>query len=374
MKPEINTMHGYFLPRIALAAAGALLMTWSLTARAQEPPPAPVRVSLAEVRSMASTVLAPGTVVSRQDAAVAAEVPGRLTWVADVGVEVEAGDVIARIDDHRLQLQLQDNEATIRRLEASLAYSDKQLTRQRQLASQNIAAKNALDEIEAQRDMTAQDLVQARVARDQTLYQIDNSSIRAPFGGRIVERYRDAGEYIQVGGEAARLVDTRNVEVRAQAPLSAAAHISEGMEVSVREGQHERRSPIRAVIPVGDERSRMIEVRIALDGADWVIGSAVRVALPVEEPVEVVAVPRDALVLRQNAIFVFRLNDDDTVDQVAVTTGVGSGSFIEVRGEIRGGDPVVIRGAERLRPGQRVMIARDEAASAEELRLVQQQT
>jgi len=331
-----------------------------------------VKVSLAEVRSMASTVLAPGTVVSRQDAALAAEVSGRLTWVADIGVEVESGDVVARIDDHRLQLQLKENDATIRRLETSLSLSDKQLARQRQLASQNIAARNALDEIEAQRDMTAQDLVQARIARDQTLYQIENSSVRAPFGGRIVERYRDAGEYIPVGGEVARLVDTRNVEVRAQAPLSVASHITEGLEVSVRDGRRETRSAIRAVIPVGDERSRMIEVRISLDGTDWVIGSPVRVALPEEEPVEVVAVPRDALVLRQNAIFVFRLNDDDTVDQVVVTTGIGNGSFIEVRGDIRGGEPVVVRGAERLQSGQRVMVARDEAASAEELKIAQQ--
>lgn len=67
----------------------------------------------------------------------------------------------------------------------------------------------------------------------------------------------------------------------------------------------------------------------------------------------------------------FRLKDDDTVDQVAVTTGMGNGSYIEVRGDIRGGDPVVVRGAERLRPGQAVMVARDEAASAEELRIAQ---
>lgn len=358
-----------FLPRFALAATGTLLLVWSLSAEAQQPLPAPVKISLAEVRSMASSVLAPGTVVSRQDAEVAAEVAGRLTWVAEIGTEVEAGDVIARIDDHRLTLQLKDNEATIRRLEASLAYSDKQLARQRQLASQNIAAKNALDEIEAERDMTAQDLVQARVAREQTLFSIENSSIQAPFGGRIVERFRDAGEYISVGGEVARLVDTRNVEVRAQAPMSVAAHVREGLEVSIRAGNREARSPIRAVIPVGDELSRMIEIRIALDGSDWVIGSAVRVALPEEAPVEVVAVPRDALVLRQNAIYVFRLKDDDTVDQIAVTTGIGNGTYIEVRGDIRGGDPVVVRGAERLRSGQQVMVARDEAASAEELQI-----
>ena len=357
------------IPQILLAATGSLLMLWTLAADAQEPPPAPVKVSLAEVRSMASTVLAPGTVVSRQDAAVAAEVPGRLTWVAEIGDEVEAGVAIARIEDHRLQLQLKNDEATIRRLEASLLFSNKQLDRQRQLASQNIAARNALEESEAERDMTAQELVQARVAREQTLYLLENSVIRAPFGGRIVERYRDRGEYIGVGGEVARLVDTHNVEVRAQAPISVASHVREGMDVSVRDGDREVRSPVRAVIPVGDERSRMIEVRIALDGSEWLIGAAVRVALPEDKPVEVVAVPRDALVLRQNAIYVFKVNDDDTVQQVAVTTGVGNGTHIEIRGEIRGGDPVVVRGAERLRTGQQVMVARDEAASAEELRL-----
>jgi RND family efflux transporter MFP subunit len=248
-------------------------------------------------------------------------------------------------------------------------FSNKQLDRQRQLASQNIAARNALEESEAERDMTAQELVQARVARDQTLYLLENSVIRAPFGGRIVERYRDRGEYIAIGGEVARLVDTRNIEVRAQAPISVASHLTEGMDVSIRDGDREVRSLVRAVIPVGDERSRMIEVRIALDGSEWLIGTPVRVALPEDKPVEVVAVPRDALVLRQNAIYVFKVNDDDTVQQVVVTTGVGNGTHIEIRGEIRGGDPVVVRGAERLRTGQQVMVARDEAASAEELKL-----
>jgi RND family efflux transporter MFP subunit len=184
-----------------------------------------------------------------------------------------------------------------------------------------------------------------------------------------VERYRDRGEYIAIGGEVARLVDTRNIEVRAQAPISVASHLTEGMDVSIRDGDREVRSLVRAVIPVGDERSRMIEVRIALDGSEWLIGTPVRVALPEDKPVEVVAVPRDALVLRQNAIYVFKVNDDDTVQQVVVTTGVGNGTHIEIRGEIRGGDPVVVRGAERLRTGQQVMVARDEAASAEELKL-----
>lgn len=327
------------------------------SAQGQEgPPPAPVEIAPAVTRDMASTVLAPGTVVSRHDARIAAEVSGRLTWVADVGDRVSTGGVLARIDDQSLQLQLADAEATIRRLEASVGYLEKQLARQRQLVSQNIGAQNLVDEAESQLEMTRQEVVQARVARDQTRLMLDRTQVRAPFAGRVVERLREAGEYLTVGGEVARLVDTDNIEVRAQAPMVVAGFLQEGMDVEVRDRDREAPSQVRAVVPVGDERSRMIEVRVSLPSGNWVIGSAVRVALPRSEPTPVVAVPRDALVLRQEAVYVFRVGEDDTVEQLSVQPGAGSGEFVEVAGGVAAGDRIVVRGAERLRGGQKVTI------------------
>jgi RND family efflux transporter MFP subunit len=305
---------------------------------------------------MASTVLAPGTVVSRHDARVAAETSGRLTWVAEVGDRVEAGGVIARVDDQLLKLQLADAEAIIRRLEASIAFQEKQVARQRELGSRNIAAQNLVDEAEAQLAMARQELVQARIARDQTRLLLERSQVRAPFAGRIVERLREAGEYLQLGGEVARLVDIDNVEVRAQAPMTVAHYLDEGMEVDIRDRDRHAVSAIRTVVPVGDERSRMIEVRVSLPDPDWVIGSAVRVSLPRSEPVPVVAVPRDALVLRQEAVYVFRVADDDTVEQVGVEPGIGEGEFVQVDGGIVAGDRVVVRGGERLRTGQSITV------------------
>ena len=355
------TMQHKLMSQLVLAGTGALLMIWSLAADAQDgPPPAPVKVAEAESLNMASTVLAPGTVVSLHDASIAAEVAGSLTSVAEVGDEVEAGDVIAAINDDDLQLQLQFADATIKRLEASLKYSNRQLDRQKKLASQNIAARNELDQTESQRDMAEQDLVQAKIARKQTLLLIEKSRIRAPFGGRIVARFRDAGEYLSVGSEVVRLVDTRNIEIQAQAPITVARFLKEGTDVIIRDRDRSVSSQVRAVIPVGDQRSRMIEVRISLNESDWVIGSAVRVALPEAKPVRVVAVPRDALILRQNSTYLFKVNGDDTVEQVTVTTGIGSGALIEVHGDVKDGDLVVVRGGETLRAGQAVMIA-DEA-------------
>ena len=112
------------------------------------------------------------------------------------------------------------------------------------------------------------------------------------------------------------------------------------------------------MIPVGDERSRMIEIRVAVSEPEWVIGSAVRVALPSSEVRELVSIPRDALVLRGSEMFVYRVTAESTAERVDVTTGVGRGDHVEVTGNVAAGDELVIRGAERLRPGQALNVAR----------------
>lgn len=328
--------------------------------QAQQPrPPASVSVETATEQTMARNFLAPGTVVSRNDARISAEVAGRITWIAEVGASVEAGDTLARLEDRALQLQLRENEADIRRLEANATYLESQLERYERLAKLNNVTRDEVEELRAQIEMAKQDIVSARVHREQTLYQIERTRIAAPFGGRVTERAASNGEFIAPGTPVLRLVDTRNVEVRAQAPVAVARYLADGMIVAVRDDRGTAESEIRSVVGVGDERSRMVEVRVALDGSDWIIGSAVRVELPQSEPSMVVAVPRDALILRENETYLYRVNDDNTVEQVPVRTGIGKGTQIEVKGDIANGDRVVIRGGERLRPGQSVVIVQD---------------
>ena len=80
-------------------------------------------------------------------------------------------------------------------------------------------------------------------------------------------------------------------------------------------------------------------------------------ALPNSEPRELVAIPRDALVLRGSDIFIMRVNTDNTVEKVSVETGIGLGVFVEVIGNIEQGDRIVTRGGERLQSGQPVTIS-----------------
>src|SRR5262245_4499405 len=131
-----------------LAGIAALLR--SSLAGAQEDnaptPPAPVKIGAAARQSIATTMTATGTVVSRNDARIAAETPGRLTWVAEPGTYVERGGVLARVDDAALKLKLRDNDATIARLEAREKYLQSQVERFERLLAQKIASQSQIDE------------------------------------------------------------------------------------------------------------------------------------------------------------------------------------------------------------------------------------
>lgn len=324
---------------------------------AQQGRPAPtVSVDMATQESMSAMFLAPGTVVSRNDARISAEISGRITSIVEVGTPVAMGDTIAQLEDRLLKLRLQDNNANIRRLEANEEYLRSQLERFDQLAQKNNVTRNQIDELRSQIEMARQDIVRAKIQYAQTQYEIERTRITAPFDGRVIERQASLGEFISPGGAIVRLVDTTNVEVRAQAPVAVVRYLDDGMAVAIRDDRGTAPSRIRSVVGVGDERSRMVEVRVALDGEDWIIGSAVRVELPQSEPTMVVAVPRDALILRENETYLYKVNADNTVEQVPVRTGIGNGARIEVQGDIVDGDRVVIRGGERLRPGQSVVI------------------
>lgn len=353
-------------PAAALASLLAVLLAATLFAPtapgAQEgspegPPPAPVRVSRVVEREMTRRLQVPGSVVSRSTAALAAEVAGPLTEVAEAGDTVAAGDVVALVDDSAILLELRDADAQIRRLEANLEYLDQQVARLERLTAEQVVAASELEETASRRRAAREELEAARVARERSLFRLNRTKVRAPFGGRVVERLASPGSYVGVGTPIVQLLDTDDLEVRARAPISVEPYLAPGMEVTVSDGSRSVAGTVRALVPVGDETSRMFELRVALAEPAWITGAPVRVALPASAPRRVTAVPRDALVLRAEATYVFKVGEDDTAERVEVTPGIGDRELIEVVGEVAAGDRVIVRGAERLRPGQAVAVA-----------------
>ena len=346
-----------------VGAALAVLFPGASAAQDQAPPPAPVTVARVTEGNLAAVVTATGTVVSRNDARLAAEVTGRLDWVAEPGTRVAKGAALARVDTRTLELQLREDEEQLARLGANVDLLDTQLARLNALPS-GIASQSQINEAAARHAMAKHELEQAGAARDRTKHLIDRAVIRAPFPGHVVERLRQLGEFVSAGTEVLRLTDTGNVEVVARAPVAEGGRLAVGQAVTVHGNAKQVESRIRAIVPVGDERSRLLEVRVALTDGGWTIGSPVRVDLPAAAASAGLVVPRDAVIVRADGAHVFRVAKGDVAERVAVRLGNGNSDRIEVLGSLAVGDRVIVRGGERLRPGQVVTIMTTSASAA----------
>jgi RND family efflux transporter MFP subunit len=316
--------------------------------------PALVKVAIASVKDMASVTMVPGTVVSRNDARLSAEVTGRLTLVADVGTKVIKGEPVAEIEDTMLQLQHTELQAQVARAEAKLRFLENEEKRFTQLAESNLAAATQLEQTRSDRDVARGDLAVARARLEQNQDQLARTRIAAPFDGIVVERLMTPGERVEEGSNVVRLVDQENLEIIARAALEYFSFVEVGQLLDIRTGSKQAFAAVRTVVAVGDEHTHQFELRLDLEGNPFQVGQTLRISIPTSGSREVLTVPRDALVLRPEGQAVFVVDSNNLARRVSVTVGVGQGEHIEILGAVSPGDKVVIRGNERLQPGQAV--------------------
>lgn len=321
---------------------------------AEGPPPAPVVVSPVELREITPRQWVSATVLSLDDAAIPAEVEGRLRWVAEAGTAVNEGDVLARVDDSDIRLRIEEINADVARFGARITFLEQEAHRLDRLMQQNNTARTRFEEVQADRDATRAEQTAARARLERAKLDMSRAEIKAPFAGVIVERHANAGQWVDVGDGVVRLVNPARLEIRALVPNTSRQWLSKNVVLPVLSERGGIELPVRSLIPVGDPPSRLLDLRLPATGADLVVGEAVRVAIPIASSQKSIAVSRDALVLRRDGAAVFRLKEDATVERVPVEVGLGEGNFVAVAGNLKEGESVVIRGNERLRPGQTV--------------------
>jgi RND family efflux transporter MFP subunit len=328
--------------------------SFSAAAYAQGFGPAAVVVSNVEYRELAPSVDVPGTVVSRFDSSLASELSAKLVWIAEVGTVVKKDETVARLEDVTFKLLEMEAQGRLEGEQARVRFLISERDRLSRLAENNLSAKSQLDQIESDLAVAQSDVKIAEVQLGLAKIAMHITQIRSPFDGIVTERLRNIGERLNVSDEIIRVVDPNSLEVIARAPLNTVNFIKEKAVIDIHNDFRQGDASVRVIVPFGNPQSHMFEIRLDVDPAVWTVGESVRLSMPTADVKHVLAVPRDALVLRREGASVFKVKEDNTVEQVSVITGLGDGSHIEVIGELAEGDQVVTRGAERLSPGMEV--------------------
>ena len=335
-----------------------LILGITASAAAQEMRAAHVVTEHIALQMLAPSVEVPGTVVSRYDSRLASELAAKIVWIAEVGTEVKEGDTVARLEDFTFKIREMEAQSLVDREQARVTFLESELRRLERLSEQNLSAKSQLDQTASDLSIARSDhqIAQAQLGYAQIAMHI--TEIRAPFNGVVTERLRNLGERLTIADEVIRLVDPNSLEIVARAPLSTVNFVKKGNVLALSNDYRAGDAVIRTIVPFGSPQSHMFEVRLDADPKIWTVGESVRLTMPTAEKKKVLAVPRDALVLRREGSSVFIVTEQSTVKQIKVVVGAGAGALVEVFGDLQAGDVVVIRGAEGLSDGMLVEIVR----------------
>ncbi len=200
--------------------------------------------------------------------------------------------------------------------------------------------------------------------------QLSKHTIKAPFDGFISAEHTEVGQWVQRGELVAEVLALNEIDVLSQVPESVIPFVKRGMQVNVRIAalpEHLFTGELVSIVPQADVRSRTFPVKIRVrNGIENDIpliksGMIARVTLPTGAKTKSLFVPKDALVLggRTTMIYVVATGEKKgtfVAKPVAVETGIAMGERIQVIGNLQPGQQVIIRGNERLRPGQPVTI------------------
>ena len=348
-----------------LITIGSLCIVPSVSVLAQDVA-IPVQVERVRENTVERTLPLSGRIFSRNDAAMSFTLSGELEWVLEPGTHVAADGVIAQLDQKPILLRRAELEHLTAREKVNSVYLDKDLARLKRLMKDNNASERQVDEAESQRDISrlVQRSVQAKI--DQVDDELRRSQLIAPFSGIIAERSKRGGEYAQTGEVIIRLVDLENLELRFQMPVAYLGRVAPGDSISfnAQSGRlsgdtapSSNNARVRTVIPAANASSQTFEVRADIGPAslsEVIAGQLTNVAVSISTTKSSIQVPRDAIVLRAEGNYVFRISGDNTAQKVMVEVGEGSREWVSVRAELSEDDWVAVRGVERLQDGQQV--------------------
>jgi RND family efflux transporter MFP subunit len=370
---------------VLLAVAAVLFV-----ALREKPPEVEVAAARADKGGRAALLNASGYVTPRQRATIAAKITARVNEIyVDEGMQVEPGQVLARLDDSDARARLISamaeraaTAATVGDLQVNLDNAERELKRVEELWDRKLVAEQSRDQAKMAVDSfkariaLAREQVGAAEARVKVAQQdLDNCTVRAPFGGIVVSKDAQRGEMVSpvsAGGGFTRtgiatIVDMASLEIEVDVNESYIARVKAAQPVTaVLDAYPDWPIPakVRTVIPTADRQKATVKVRATFDRLDPRIlpDMGVKVTFLGEERAAPATAGR-VLIARASlvdeggttAVFVHR---DGKVERRAVRLGQARGNDQEVIAGLSDGEQVVTTGAKQLRDGQSVRVKR----------------
>ncbi len=326
--------------------------------RASEPesPPRVVVTSRALSQPFESSQTFSGEAWAVAEAALSVGEAGRVRRVLVAeGARVKQGQLLLELEDGLARAELGRAQATEARVSVEQRLATREASRFAELSREQVVSEreNMLEQSQA-KALSAEESG-ARAAVQVSRERVQRHRILAPFDGTISTRSVDPGDWLTPGQPALELVTEERVEVHVRVPPWVLSQSPSGSPATLQSGVHSVPARVTSRVGALDRQTRTGLIRLEPEQRpDWLRpGAAVLVRFRTRRS-DGLTVPSDALVYGLTGVRVLRVTDGKA-DPVAVTVLQTAGDRALVTApELRAGDELIVRGNERIAPGQAV--------------------
>ena len=329
--------------------------------------PVPVRTAVVERRDLSEVLRFTGELESPLSVEVKPKIPGRLERLAladgrtvTEGTEVKAGEVIAELDRRELEAQVALAEAQVQQAEVTLADRERERGRLEALFAEAVATEQARDAGVTAHESARAALAQARARLDLAKVNLDETRIRAPMDGVVMERRADPGAMVGPSAAIVRIAQMDPLRLMLAVPARLLPMLEEGQtRVAVATDvwpDREVAGTVARVFPEADPATRTVRAEVHLGNVktngSWPLRpgmyATARLTLATSSGARVVPAASVIRVLDRQLVFQVEGNTARAVD---VKTGLRDGAFIEILEGLTDGEEYVVMGQNKLTDG-----------------------
>ncbi|MFT7460383.1 MAG: membrane fusion protein (multidrug efflux system) [Planctomycetota bacterium] len=329
-----------------------------IAAACSEPPsqqnnkgPFPVNavIAVAEQGAIQESLFLVGNLASRESIEIRSEIEAKITYIGfEEGASVNNGQVLFRLDDHKLEAQTAEAKARY-----EMAKNDDE--RGKSLLAKKTISVQRYDKFRFEMDAAKAALQLSKMRRADAV-------ITASFAGRMDERKVSLGQFVNIGELLSTLIQTNPLEVEFNVPERYLGQLKTGQQIRITSVAYQGEAfegEVFFISPQLDEQNRTVLMKANIDNSDGRLkpGMFANLELLFRATEDALIIPEQAISYQGDQASVVVMNSEDKAEFRDVAVGVRMSGQAEIQQGLIAGERIVVEGFQKMSPGTPIMIS-----------------
>jgi len=339
-----------------------------------------VEVKALESATISQQIKAFGTVQSDARVRITPQVSNRITaFYVDLGDTVKVGQKLAKIYDKTFQDQVLRDEAQVRQARVSYVRDSAAFSRTKKLFDQSLSSEAEFQTVQATFQASKAQLASASAALTQSKENLANTDVISPVSGVVITRNAQIGDLATTGQPLFEVGNNSGFEIRLFLPLQDWELIRIGQKVDLKitnQPLNTAKAVLTRISPQLEPVTGLGEVVVTIQQSTNTLyaGALTEAKITIQTRENTITVPRSTLIEKvqtfidpesntiklERTYSVFVTRGDTLAVQVPIELGIEQGDRVEIKGDIKKGDQLIITGQNVLEDQAAIKIASKE--------------